>query len=769
MLGRLGGASFRNPRKIVAAWVVVVVAVFGAVAALGPAFDASFEIPNSEGRRGFDALDAHFGGFGSGQSGSIVFRSESGIDAPDVRVAMEEMFATVAAIEGVIVTSPYQGPQGARQISDDRQVAFATLSLSVDLDFTETGLIGVEIGEFAPDLPGLQIEIGGTALAEFEPPDSELIGLALAIVVLIFAFGSVVAMGLPIVVAVTGVGVGAALIILASHAITMPDFATTIGALIGIGVGIDYALFIVTRYREVLAAGRSPEQSTVTAMDTAGRAVVFAGLAVIISLLGMLIMNMAFITGMAVGAAVTVAVTMIATVTLLPAMLGFTRESIEVTRWRGLIASGLVAIALLGVGLGVPIMLLMIPLAALVLVAGIFVPALKRLVPHRSQPPIEQTTAYRWSRVVQSHPWIALIVGSALLIVLALPVLSLRLGFSDESNYAESTTTFRAYDLLADGFGPGFNGPLILTAEVEQPSDRAALDPLVAALVATPGVASVGSPFPSNPADPANSAAYLIQVIPTTSPQDEATTDLVKALRHDVVPRAVEGTTLEVNVTGTVAANIDFSSYLAERIIIFFAAVLVLSFLLLMAVFRSVLVPVKAVIMNLLSIGAAYGIIVAVFQWGWFSGTLGIEGAPIEPFLPMMMFAIVFGLSMDYEVFLLSRIKEHFDRTGDAVGSVADGLASTARVITAAAVIMVVVFGSFVLEDDRIIQLFGFGLAIAVLLDATVVRLLLVPAAMELLGTKNWWLPGWLDRVLPTISIEGEMAPDPVAVASTDD
>jgi RND superfamily putative drug exporter len=769
MLGRLGGASFRNPRKIVAAWVVVVVAVFGAVAALGPAFDASFEIPNSEGRRGFDALDAHFGGFGSGQSGSIVFRSESGIDAPDVRVAMEEMFATVAAIEGVIVTSPYQGPQGARQISDDRQVAFAALSLSVDLDFTETALIGVEIGEFAPDLPGLQIEIGGTALAEFEPPDSELIGLALAIVVLIFAFGSVVAMGLPIVVAVTGVGVGGALIILASHAITMPDFATTIGALIGIGVGIDYALFIVTRYREVLAAGRSPEQSTVTAMDTAGRAVVFAGLAVIISLLGMLIMNMAFITGMAVGAAVTVAVTMIASVTLLPAMLGFTRESIEVTRWRGLIASGLVAIALLGVGLGVPIMLLAIPLAALVFVAGIFVPALKRLVPHRPQPPIEQTPAYRWSRVVQSHPWIALIVGSALLIVLALPVLSLRLGFSDESNYAESTTTFRAYDLLADGFGPGFNGPLILTAEVEQPSDRAALDPLVAALVATPGVASVGRPFPSNPADPANSVAYLIQVVPTTSPQDEATTDLVKALRHDVVPRAVEGTTLEVNVTGTVAANIDFSSYLAERIIIFFAAVLVLSFLLLMAVFRSVLVPVKAVIMNLLSIGAAYGIIVAVFQWGWFSGTLGIEGAPIEPFLPMMMFAIVFGLSMDYEVFLLSRIKEHFDRTGDAVGSVADGLASTARVITAAAVIMVVVFGSFVLEDDRIIQLFGFGLAIAVLLDATVVRLLLVPAAMELLGTKNWWLPGWLDRVLPTISIEGETAPDPVAVAATDD
>ncbi len=526
--------------------------------------------------------------------------------------------------------------------------------------------------------------------------------------------------------------------------------------MIGLGVGIDYALFIVTRYREGLAAGRSPEQATVTAMDTAGRAVVFAGLAVIISLLGMLVIGLAFITGMAIAAAVTVAVTMIAAVSLLPALLGFVRERVEVTRWRALIAAALVAVALLGVGLGIPLLLVGIPLAVLVYLAGAVVAPLNRLVPRRPQQPREQTLAYRWSRVVQARPWAALIAGSALLIVMALPVLSLRLGFADEGNYPESTTTRRAYDLLAEGFGPGFNGPLLLTAEAGQAADSAAIEPLLAALAAAPGVASVGSPIPSDPADPTSSAAYLIQVVPTTAPQDQATNDLVKALRRDVVPPAVAGTTLAVSVTGSVPVNIDFTKYLAQRLVLFYAAVLTLSFLLLMVVFRSVLVPIKAVIMNLLSIDGAYGIVVAVFQWGWFGGLLGIDGGPIDPGIPIVMFAIVFGLSMDYEVFLLSRIREEFDRTHDAVGSVADGLASTARVITAAATIMVVIFGSFVLEDDRSAQMFGLGLAVAVLLDATIVRMLLVPAAMELLGEKNWWFPAWLDRVLPRIRIEGQ-------------
>lgn len=763
ILARLGAWSFRNPRKIIAIWVGVGVVVFGSVFAIGAAFNASFGIPDSESRRGFEALNEHFGGFGSGQSGSIVFHSESGVDDPEVRAAMEEMFEQVAGFAGVIVTSPYS-PEGASQINADSQLAFAAISLSSDLDFTATSKLGVEFANLAPDLPGLQVEIGGAALAEFAPPESEFIGLAFAIVVLILAFGSVLAMGLPIAVAVAGVGVGAALIALISNLATVPDFTTFVGLMIGLGVGIDYALFMVTRYRESLDEGQSPLEATVTAMDTAGRAVVFAGLTVVISLLGMLLIGLAFVTGLALGAAATVAVTMVASITLLPALLGFVRERVEVTRWRALVAAGLVSVTLLGVGLGLTPLLFAAPLAIIVYVAGAFVSPLNREVPRRPKRPRQETFSYRWSRTVQKHPWVALSAGTILLLVLAAPVLSLRLGFSDEGNYSKDIGARRAYDLLAEGFGPGFNGPLIVTAELSRAADRVALEPLVTALASAPGVTSVIGPLPSDRNDPSNSTAYLIQVIPTSSPQDEETSILVEKLRDEVVPSAVAGTSLAVNITGTVAANIDITEYLAQRIVLFFGAVLTLSFLLLMVVFRSVLVPVKAVIMNLLSIGAAYGIVVAVFQWGWFGGLFGIDGAPIEPFLPMMMFAIVFGLSMDYEVFLLSRVKEAFDSTNDAVGSVADGLASTAQVITAAAAIMVVIFGSFVLEDDRIIKVFGLGLAMAILLDATVVRMLLVPAAMELLGERNWWLPGWLQRTLPRISIEGSTLPKHVEV-----
>jgi RND superfamily putative drug exporter len=369
---------------------------------------------------------------------------------------------------------------------------------------------------------------------------------------------------------------------------------------------------------------------------------------------------------------------------------------------------------------------------------------------------MRETFAYRWSRMVQARPWLALGAGTLLLLVLASPVTSLRLGFSDEGNFREETTTRRAYDLLAEGFGPGFNGPLLVTAVVGAPGERAALGPLLAALAVTPGVASVSPPFPSDLASPQQADAFLIRVVPATAPQDEATSDLVERLRDVVVPAAAAGTSLSVSVTGTVAANIDFTDYLTGRLFLFFGAVLTLSFLLLMVVFRSLLVPLKAVVMNVLSIAAAYGIVIAIFQWGWFGGLLGIGGAPIEPFIPMMMFAIVFGLSMDYEVFLLSRVREEYDRSGDAVTSVSDGLASTAGVITAAAAIMAVVFGSFMFEDNRIVKLFGLGLAVAVLLDASVVRMLLVPAAMELLGERNWWLPAWLARALPVVHVEGQ-------------
>ena len=763
MLASLGRWCFRNRWLTIGAWVAGIAIVFGSTATIGAAFSAAFEIPDSESRRGFDALDEHFGGFGSGQSGSIVFRADAGIDDPEVRAAMEALFAEAASFEGVQVSGPYEPPGSLTQVNEDRTVAFAVLALSADLDFTATSEIGADLADQLPEIEGLQVEIGGAALGPFEPPESEFIGLAFAVVVLILAFGSVLAMGLPISVAVAGVGTGIALITLLSNVIGMPDFAVQIGAMIGLGVGIDYALFIVTRYREGLHAGQSAEDATVAAIDTAGRAVIFAGITVVVSLLGMLLMGLAFISGLGIGAAVTVLVTMIASITLLPALLGFAQHRVEITPWYSLVAAAFIALALLGVGLGVPNLLVGMPIALVLFIVGRWIPRLKERVPHRPPAPVEQTLAYRWSRLIQAQPWLWLGVGTLTLLLLAAPVLSLRLGFSDEGNFSEDTTTRRAYDLLAEGFGPGFNGPLLVTAEVEQPADGAAFQSLLAALESADGVASVAPPFPSDRDNPQQSAAFLVQVIPETAPQDEETSALVERLRDEVIPAAVDGSTLAVNVTGTVAANIDFTGYLAGRIVIFFGAVLTLSFLLLMAVFRSLLVPIKAVVMNMLSMASAYGIVVAIFQWGWLGSLFGIDGAPIEPFIPMMMFAIVFGLSMDYEVFLLSRVREEFDRTGDPVGSVADGLASTARVITAAAAIMVVVFGSFVFEDDRIIKLFGVGLAMAVLLDATVVRMLLVPATMELLGSRNWWLPAWLDRVIPVIHVEGGGTPEAAA------
>ena len=369
----------------------------------------------------------------------------------------------------------------------------------------------------------------------------------------------------------------------------------------------------------------------------------------------------------------------------------------------------------------------------------------------REPKPLRETLSYRWSRLIQRRPWNAVLAGAGALVLLAIPIFGLRLGFSDEGNYPSDTTTRHAYDVLAEGFGPGFNGPLSLAATVPEGTDASALQAVTDAVAQDPGVAFVSPPFTNDEAAP---TAALWRVVPTTAPQDAETTDLVHRLRDNVLPTATEGTGLDVAITGGVAISADFTDYLSARLPWFFAAVLGLSFLLLMVVFRSLLVPLKAVIMNLLSIGAAYGVVVAVFQWGWGGRLLNIEGAPIEPFVPMMLFAIVFGLSMDYEVFLLSRIREEWDRTGDSRQSVADGLAATARVITAAAAIMVVVFGSFLGESDRVVKLFGLGLSVAVLIDATIVRLLLVPATMELLGDLNWWIPGWLERRLPRVHIE---------------
>ncbi|QGG94485.1 MMPL family transporter [Actinomarinicola tropica] len=754
MLARLGRLCFRRRRLVVVAWLALVLGVHAAGQVTGTSYDDAFNIPASESRDGFDLIDEHFGDVGNGFGGTIVFRSERGVDDPAVRRAMEEMFARAAELEGVVVSSPYDDPLGLHT-SPDGTVAYAEVNLVGEVDQTRGTEIGDDLRRLAPELDGLTVEIGGAILGEFEPPNAELIGLAFAIVVLILSFGSVLAMGLPIGVALFGVATGAGIIALVSNLTSIPDLTTMLGAMIGLGVGIDYALFIVTRYREGTHHGHDPEEATLLAIDSAGRAVLFAGTTVVISLLGMLIIGLPFISGMAIGASATVAMTMAASVTLLPALLGFAQHRVEVTRWRGLIAAGFVALALLGAGIGVQPLLVGAPLAVVVLLAGVAVAPLRREVPRRPPRPVRETLPHRWSRLVQSRPWVGLLAGAAFLVVLAVPVLDLQLGFSDEGNFPTSTTTRRAYDLLAEGFGPGVNGPLVVVAEADGAGGAVGAQQVADAVAAADGVAQVFPVFPSDLAAPTDAPAFLVQVIPSTSPQDPATAALVERLRDDVIPAAAEGTGLEVRLTGAVAANIDFTEYLEGRMPWFFGAVLALSFLLLMAVFRSLLVPIKAVVMNLLSIASAYGVVVAVFQWGWFGDLFGIAGAPIEPFVPMMLFAIVFGLSMDYEVFLLSRVKEEFDRTGDPVGSVADGLAATARVITAAAAIMVVVFGSFVFEDDRIIKLFGLGLAAAVLLDASVVRMLLVPSTMALLGRRNWWLPAWLDRLLPRIDVEG--------------
>ena len=775
-IARLGGWCFGHRLKAVGLWLFALIVVFGAAGAVGPAFEDTFDVPGSDSSAGFAVLKEHFAHLGTGgQSGTIVFRAQQGIDDPQVTAAMEKLFALVdagfpdehgvAQNPGATIVSPYTAEGGGQIALKDSlagHLAFAQVNLSADVGMTEGSQIGAAIAQHAPKIDGLEVLAGGRALAEVAVPKTELIGIAFAVVVLILAFGSVLAMGLPLAVALAGVGTGVGLITLLSNFLTVPDYTTTVALMIGLGVGIDYALFIVVRYREGIHEGRSPRAATMRAMDTAGRAVVFAGLTVVLSLLGILLIGLASLSGLAIGAATTVLVTMISSLTLLPALLGMAGPRVEVTRWRGLLVAGGAAVALLGLGIGVqPLAAAGAALAVVTLLASFVSRSLRRQVPSRPVKPLRETFAYRWSRSIQRHPVRYLVTGTLIMVVLASPILGLRLGFSDEGNARSGSATRTAYDLLADGFGDGFNGPFIVTVQPAAGGSLGSVDAVRAALAAAPGVAAVTQPVVD---DPSNARAAVMTLIATTAPQDETTTELVVNLRERVIPAAVAGTGLEVNITGTAAVNVDSTDYLSGKLLLFFGSVLMLSFLLLMVVFRSVLVPLKAVIMNILSIGAAFGVVVAVFQWGWGGDVFGIAGAPIEAPFPMILFAIVFGVSMDYEVFLLSRVREEYTKTGDAGRSVADGLASTARVITAAAAIMIVVFGSFVLEADRGAKLFGFSLALAIFLDATLVRMLLVPATMELLGRRNWWMPKWLDRILPRLTVESAGHDDDVSI-----
>jgi putative drug exporter of the RND superfamily len=747
MFTSLARACVRHRWIVIGVWLALLIGINAVAAGVGADWRTDFVLPDSESKDVQELLEANDPNR-AGFAGQIVVRAEQGVDDPDVQSALNEIIAFAADQPGVTVTSPYDNPQ---QISEDGTIAYAQLDIS-DRGFQEIIDLGTEIEEFGDSresVAGLEVEYGGDPFSEFELPESELYGIIAAVIILILAFGSVLAMGLPIGTALFGLGIATALVSLGSNIVDIPDFTTAMVAMIGLGVGIDYALFIVTRYREGLRLGLNVEDSVAESMDTSGRAVLFAGITVIISLMGLFLMGLSFVQGIALAASLGVLMMMLGSLTLLPALLGWIGTRIDHTSRAAL---GAVALGVVGAFFGLVTkqegIFIFGMLAAVVLfVASFFVKSLRKEVPHRHEPVKEQRLWYRWSRFIQRRPWPPLIGATAVLVILAIPLFGIRLGFGDYGNYPEDKTVRRAYDLLAEGFGPGTNGPLFITVEGESASDPDALGAFVATIAGTENVAT------AFPADLDNDSLALVIVNPESAPQDAETTSLVNHLRDDVIPASG----LDAKVGGLTAASTDFADYMGDRMPLLIGVVLLLSFLLLMAVFRSLLVPLKAVVMNLLSIGAAYGIIVAIFQWGWLKDVVGVDrSGPIEAWVPMFMFAIVFGLSMDYEVFLLSRIREEYDRTKDNAVAVADGLASTARVITAAALIMFCVFGAFALGDDRQLKLFGLGLGIAVLLDATIVRMILVPATMELLGDRNWWLPKWLDRILPNIKVEGE-------------
>ncbi|MGH9230053.1 MAG: MMPL family transporter [Acidimicrobiales bacterium] len=709
MLQRLARFCYRRRWRVLGAWIVLLVGLFALNSSLGGKFLDEFDLPGSESQEAVDLMEEHGFDTRAGAAGQVVFKADDVTD-PAVRQAVEPVFDDVAEVTAPSeLVSPYS-EKGAHQISEDGTIAYAEINLS-DRDSDVLYDIGEEARAVVADAdvpPGVQVELGGDIAFEQPEFSSEVVGFIAAMIILLIAFGSLLAMGLPLITAIFGIVTGIAIVGLVVNVIGMPSFSNQAVAMIGIGVGIDYALFIVTRYREGLSDGMTPECATMRAIDTAGRAVLFAGCTVIIAILGLFTIGLDLIRGLAVGISIGVLMTLLASLTLLPAILGFVGTNID--------------------RLGLPHR-------------------------HRAERAGHQSIWYRWSHVVQRRPWPALLISAALLILLTIPLFGMRLGFGDAGNQPTDFTIRRAYDLVSEGFGPGANGPLLLAAETPGgQSDLQALEALSAELNQAEGVAFATEPIPNESGD-----AAIIQVQPTTSPQDKETPHLVNRLRDDIIPQTVAGTSAEVKVGGATASVVDFSRYTSDRLPWFIGAVLVLSFILLTVVFRSLLVPLKAVIMNLLSVGAAYGILVAVFQWGWGAGLLGVgrEG-PIDAWIPLMLFAVLFGLSMDYEVFLLSRIREEYDRTHDNANAVANGLASTGRVITAAAAIMFFVFMSFVLGADRSLKMFGFGLAMAVLLDATVVRLVLVPATMELLGDRNWWLPRWLDRILPVVHVEAE-------------
>ena len=728
-LERLGRRAVRRRWWFIAAWLLGAGLAAGLAVGLGGTTIDAFRIPGAQSQEALDLLNERFPSQ-SGSSATVVFATTNGIDDPSVESAMQDSITALGEIPNVTsVTDPYN-PLLAPVLVSDRdgeqgKIAMVTVQFADQAQDLQSDVYDQMQAAVAPSVSaGVHVAFGG-AVTDYadRPPSSnaDLIGLLAAAVILLLAFGSVIAMGLPLLTALFGLGVGISLISVFAAFTDIGTLAPVLGTMIGLGVGIDYSLFIVTRYREGLADGLDVEAAAGRSVATAGSAVVFAGCTVVIAICGLAISGIPYVARLGYMAGMVVAVMMVAAITFLPAVIGVIGHRID--KWqlhfgRHEASSGAAS---------------------------------------------SSTSVWaRWSRLVAAHAWPFAIAGIAILLVLAWPLVGMRLGESDDGNLPTSTTQRQAYDLIATGFGPGTNGPLLVVVELPSATSDPGTNPiatgLVTAMRATPGVDKV-LPAQFNPDDD----VAVIAVYPTTAPDSEQTATLVTTLRDDVIPKAIGDSGAQAFVGGLTAENIDIGNQIADRLPYFIGAVVLLSFLLLMLVFHSVLVPLTAAVMNLLSVGAAYGVIVAVFQWGWGIDLVGLQDTvPIVSFVPMMMFAVLFGLSMDYQVFLLTRVREEYAKTGDSREGVVLGLTRTARVITSAALIMIFVFGAFVLNFSAEVKMFGLGLAFAVLVDATVVRMMLVPSIMEILGDANWWFPRWL-AWLPRLDIDAEPASDDVS------
>ncbi len=719
----------RHRLLVLLLWLAALVGTSVVASSVGTAYSNSFSLPNTESTKALNLLQAAAPKV-AGDREQVVFHTTTATPVTDPAVAgrVSGMLRELEGLPHVTnVASPF-APGASGQISADSRTAFAT----VTFDTQAQNISATEAKRFVATAqraggPGLQVAVAGQVAESANQVSfsSAGLGVLLAGLVLYLVFASVFAMLLPILSALASLGTAIGIIGLLSHALKMPEFSTELVLLIGLGVGVDYALFIVTRHRQGLIAGHDVESSIVNAVDTSGRAVLFAGIVVCIALLGMFALGINFLYGLAIAAAIGVSSTMVAALTLLPALLGFIGPRVLSRRQKRELAVDGPRI----VGAGT-----------------------KGFWP-------------RWAGFIQDRPILPAIAALAVVVLVAMPFFSLRLGTSDQGNDPTGTTTRTAYDLLADGFGPGFNGPLLLVAVNEGPAATSELDHLATAVGTQPGVAKVVPPvsLPSH----GGRTVSLITAYPASSPQSSATTDLIDHLRQTTVPHTVAGTGVTVYVGGDTAIFADFARVLSSKLPLFIGLVVGLSFLLLAWVFRSLVIPLTAAAMNLLSIGAAFGVLVAVFQWGWLGSVFQVNrSGPIEAFLPVMLFSILFGLSMDYEVFLISRIHEEVLKSGDNRTGVRKGLAATGKTITAAALIMILVFGSFILGGERVIKEFGLGLAAGILIDAVLIRMAIVPSLMFLIGKANWWFPGWLDRALPRLSVDPELPPEAAMPAS---